>query len=211
MFDASVILVLAPHTDDGELGCGGSIAKFIAQGKQVHYTAFSTCAKSLSSDQPGDTLAKECKKATALLGIPAANLRLMDFEVRIFPSLRQQLLEEMVSLNQQIKPDLVLMPCSYDVHQDHATIHTEANRAFKSSSILGFELPWNQTKSALNYFIQLNEEQVAKKIAALKAYTSQSHRLYMKEEFTRSLALVRGVQAGASYAEAFEVCRIIHK
>ncbi len=39
------ILVLAPHTDDGEFGCGGSIAKFIEAGKEVFYAAFSTAEK----------------------------------------------------------------------------------------------------------------------------------------------------------------------
>ncbi len=74
MLDPQKILVLAPHTDDGELGCGGSIAKFCAEGKQVYYVAFSLCSKSLPQDLSPDTLAKECKKAVSILGIKAENV-----------------------------------------------------------------------------------------------------------------------------------------
>ncbi len=94
MFDPKTILVLAPHTDDGELGCGGSIAKFAEEGKKIYYAAFSLCSKSLPQGLAEDTLAHECKKATATLGIPADNVTLFDFEVREFPKLRQEILEE---------------------------------------------------------------------------------------------------------------------
>jgi LmbE family N-acetylglucosaminyl deacetylase len=94
MFDPKTILVLAPHTDDGELGCGGSLARFAEEGKKIYYAAFSLCSKSLPQGLPADTLAHECKNATAVLGIPASNITLLDFEVREFPKLRQEILEE---------------------------------------------------------------------------------------------------------------------
>ena len=58
------VLVLAPHTDDGELGCGGSIAKFLEQGKEVYYAAFSLCRRSLGEGLVPDTLEIEVKAAT---------------------------------------------------------------------------------------------------------------------------------------------------
>src|SRR5882724_7939140 len=102
MFDPKTILVLAPHTDDGELGCGGSISKFIAEKKQVHYVALSICSKSLAAGLPADTLARECETATAILGISPGNLILLDFDVRTFPTFRQEILEELVKLNKKI-------------------------------------------------------------------------------------------------------------
>ena len=209
MFDPKTILVLAPHTDDGELGCGGTIAKFITEGKEVWYAAFSICSKSLPQGLPADTLANECKKATSILGIHADHVTLFDFEVRIFPALRQEILEEMVKLNKKINPDLVFIPCSADIHQDHGVIHTEALRAFKNTSMLGYELPWNHAPFTSPFFINLSGKDVAKKSESLKAYQSQSHRNYMQEDFIRSLAKVRGVQANSEYAEAFEVYKII--
>jgi LmbE family N-acetylglucosaminyl deacetylase len=209
MFDPKKILVLSPHTDDGELGCGGSIAKFIQEGKEVWYAAFSLCSKSLPVGFPGDTLEHECKKATALLGIPSANVILFDFEVRVFPKHRQEILEELVSLNKKIAPDLVFIPAVADIHQDHGVMHEEALRAFKNCSLLGYELPWNHPPFTSPFFINLSADDIAKKSAALKEYHSQTHRNYMQEDFIRSLAKVRGVQSNTEFAEAFEVYKII--
>lgn len=63
------ILVLAPHTDDGELGLGGTISKLIELGKKVTYVAFSTAQQSVPEGFPKDILKTEVKKATAQLGI----------------------------------------------------------------------------------------------------------------------------------------------
>jgi LmbE family N-acetylglucosaminyl deacetylase len=209
MFDPGKILVLAPHTDDGELGCGGAVSKFIAEGKQVHYAAFSLCSKSLPAGLPADTLDYECKKATSVLGISPGHLSLFDFDVRNFEKYRQEILEELVKLNKQIDPDLVFIPSAADIHQDHGVIHTEALRAFKNSSILGYELPWNHPQFSSPFYIKLSSGDIDKKWEALKEYRSQAHRNYMQEDFIRSLAKVRGVQANTEYAEAFEVYKLI--
>jgi LmbE family N-acetylglucosaminyl deacetylase len=203
------ILVLAPHTDDGELGCGASIHKFASEGKEVFYVAFSICTKSLPEHMHPMTLANEVKKATEILGVKKENLVLFDFDVRHFPSHRQEILEEMVKLNASIKPDLVLMPNVNDIHQDHQTIYAEGLRAFKQTTILGYELPWNNLIFTTNTFIKLDEANIKQKIAALNEYKSQSARTYLNEDFIRSLARTRGVQIGTDYAEAFELVRWI--
>jgi N-acetylglucosamine malate deacetylase 1 len=209
MFNARKILVLAPHTDDGELGCGATIAKYCREGADVYYAAFCLCAKSLPPGLPPDTLEQECKAATALLGIRPENLILFNYEVRELPAARQQVLEELVTLQKKINPDLVFLPSSADVHQDHQVIHQEGLRAFKHTSIAGYELPWNNYSFTTTCFNRLGETELAAKIAALKAYRSQAHRNYMQEEFIRSLAKVRGVQCNNGYAEAFEIYRLL--
>ena len=209
MFNPKKILILAPHTDDGELGCGGSIARFCAEGKEVYYAAFCLCSKSLPDNLPSNTLELECKKATSLLGIPSSRLILFDYEVRQLPQSRQQILEELLKLNQQINPDMVLLPAASDVHQDHQVIHQEGLRAFKNTTFAGYELPWNNYSFRTNFFMKLSENDVNKKIEALQSYQSQSHRNYMQPDFIRSLAKVRGVQCNSEYAEAFELYKII--
>lgn len=209
MFTPNKILVLAPHTDDGELGCGGTIAKFCAEGKEVFYAAFCLCAKSLPAHLPADTLEHECKEATSILGIQPSNLILFDYEVRELPQVRQQILEELVKLNKEIAPDLVLLPASTDVHQDHQVIYQEGRRAFKNTTLAGYELPWNNPSIHTSFFNKLGETHLTKKIESLKAYRSQAHRNYMQEDFTRSLAKVRGVQCNREYAEAFELYKLI--
>lgn len=209
MLNAKRILVLAPHTDDGELGCGGAIARFCTEGREVYYAAFCLCSKSLPADMPSDTLAHECKKATAALGIKAENLVLYNYEVRELPAFRQQVLEELLQLNKRVHPDLVFLPAVSDVHQDHQVIHQEGLRAFKNTSFAGYELPWNNYSFSTNFFMKLSSGDVQTKINALKEYRSQAQRNYMQEDFIRSLARVRGVQCNSDYAEAFEIYKLI--
>jgi LmbE family N-acetylglucosaminyl deacetylase len=210
MLSPKTILILAPHTDDGELGCGGTISKFCNEGKEVFYAAFCLCSKSLSSNLPPDTLETECRNATASLGIPASNLILFNYEVRELPASRQQILEELLQLNKQINPDLVLLPAASDVHQDHQVIHQEGLRAFKNTTFAGYELPWNNYSFHTNFFMKLSARELEKKIAALNEYKSQSHRNYMNPDFIRSLAKVRGVQCNSEFAEAFEIYKLIN-
>jgi N-acetylglucosamine malate deacetylase 1 len=205
------ILVLAPHTDDGEFGCGGAIAKFISEGHDVHYVAFSAAERSVASELPRGILRKEVALATKVLGIPSANLETLTFEVRTFPSHRQDILEIMVKLDAKLSPDIVFLPSTADTHQDHQTISREGFRAFKKTTLLGYELPWNNLEFTTNAFIVLSDEQVTCKIDALAEYKSQAGRSYATPEFVRSLASVRGVQIGKKYAEVFEVIRWIMK
>ena len=209
MIHANKILILAPHTDDGELGCGGTIAKFCSEEKDVFYASFCLCSKTLGENMPTNTLEEECKKATASLGIKPENLILFNYEVRELPASRQQILEELLQLNKQIRPDLVLLPAASDVHQDHQVIHQEGLRAFKNTSFAGYELPWNNYSFRTNFFMKLTEQEIDKKIEALSQYRSQSHRNYMNPDFIRSLAKVRGVQCDNTYAEAFEIYKLI--
>lgn len=203
------VLVLAPHTDDGELGCGGTIARYCREGREVYYVAFSICTRSLPEGLAPDTLAKEVAAATKVLGIPPENLILFDYDVRRFKEFRQEILEEMVKIGRQLKPDLVFVPSPTDIHQDHQVISEEGLRAFKNTTILGYEMPWNNLSFNTRSFSILSDEDVTTKVEALKEYKSQAHRSYINENFIRSLATTRGVQIGATWAEAFEVIRFI--
>jgi len=201
------VLILSPHTDDAELGCGGSIAKFIENGSEIFYIALSSCEKSVPSEYPLDILKKEVKRATKVLGIPEKNLILCDFAVRDFPELRQKILDKLIEIREEIKPDIVLTPSSFDTHQDHQTVRQETLRAFKQCTILGYEQVWNNITFNTSAFIPLREEHIQKKIDALKCYETQKYRKYLNPEFIRGLAQTRGTQINEKYAEAFEVIR----
>ena len=203
------VLVLAPHTDDGELGAGGTVAKLIESGAEVYYAAFSTAEQSVPEGFPKDILKTEVKNATLRLGIPSDHLLIYNYEVRKLNYVRQEILEELIRLRKQIAPDLVLLPSLNDIHQDHSTVAQEGLRAFKQKTILGYELIWNNLTFSTSCFVQLNKNHIQKKCNALKAYASQQHRDYISEEFVASLARARGVQIGCQYAEAFEVIRLI--
>jgi LmbE family N-acetylglucosaminyl deacetylase len=201
------VLVLAPHTDDGEFGCGGSIVKFLEAKKEVFYVAFSTAEESVPPGFPKDVLVTEVKGATRRLGIPEDNLIIYRYEVRKLSYKRQEILEELVKLKNRLRPDLVLIPSPNDLHQDHQTVATEGIRAFKGVSIVGYELPWNTITFHTQLFIKLNRSHIEKKIHALKAYDSQKNKPYATEDFLWSWARTRGTQIGTDFAETFEVIR----
>jgi LmbE family N-acetylglucosaminyl deacetylase len=205
----SKILVLAPHTDDGEMGCGGTMHKLSQNGNQISYVAFSSCAESIQNGLPLDTLVHEVKQATLILGVKPENLHILDFKVRRFSEKRQDILEYLVALKHSLRPDVIFCPSTNDIHQDHSVIANEAIRAFKNSTILAYEGPWNNLKFENRCFVELSEDNIARKIESLQAYKSQNNRSYMTEEFLRSLAHVRGVTVQKRYAEVFDVVSMI--
>jgi LmbE family N-acetylglucosaminyl deacetylase len=209
MKSKKTILILAPHTDDGEFGCGGTIAKYVAEGARAVYVAFSAAEQSVLPHLPRDILRTEVRKATAALGIADEDCLVFDFEVRNFPGLRQSILDKMIELNRRYQPDMVFLPSGNDTHQDHQIIAQEGFRAFKRTTMLGYEVPWNNLDFRTSCFVDLSEENLMAKIRAVGTYESQKHRDYASAEFIRSLALTRGVQIGKRYAESFEVVRCV--
>jgi N-acetylglucosamine malate deacetylase 1 len=202
-------LVLAPHTDDGEFGCGGTIARLVDAGADVRYVAFSIATKSLPPGFAPDTLAREVREATTAIGLDEAALTIHDFEVRTFPEHRQAILELLIEIWEDWRPDAVLMPSLRDIHQDHQVIAAEGLRAFKRTTVLGYEIPWNNFNFDYQAFVALEREHVERKTAALARYESQQHRNYANPEYIWNLARAHGINVGREYAEVFEVYRVV--
>jgi N-acetylglucosamine malate deacetylase 1 len=203
------VLVLAPHTDDGEFGCGGTMARLVEEGAEVRYVAFSIATKSLPDGFPPDTLAREVLEATAELGIPESQLTVHDFPVRSFPAHRQDILELLIALWEEWPPDVVFQPSLHDVHQDHQVIAAEGLRAFKRTTILGYEIPWNNYDFAYQAYLALDRRHVEVKTAALARYASQQHRRYCDPEYIWNIARTHGINVNRDYAEVFEVYRVV--
>ncbi len=207
----SRILVLAPHTDDAELGAGASIAKWIEAGVDVHVAVFSTAEESLPDGSVPTRLADECHESLDVLGILRENRTVLSYPVRKLGYHRQEVLEHMVQLGRDLDPDWVLIPSGADLHQDHSTIHDEALRAFKHKTVLGYELPWNHITFSASAFVTFERRHLDKKWEALQRYESQLElaRPYFTLEFHESLARVRGLQVKHEWAEAFELIRVV--
>ena len=203
------ILVLTPHTDDGELGAGASITKWIEQGIRVVYAAFSSCKTITLEGFPNDILTSEVKEATKILGILGEDLCLLDYEVRTFSLHRQKILDDMITLKKDFDPQVILLPSKNDLHQDHRVIYEEGIRAFKDRTILSYEMPWNNLTFDNVCFSCLEERHMMKKKEALSKYNSQQNRKYLSEQFTEAQLRFRGVQIGVEFAEVFEVQRLI--
>jgi N-acetylglucosamine malate deacetylase 1 len=189
------ILALSPHTDDIELGCGGFLSKLSEAGHPVYVICFSRVYS-------GVDLYDEHKNSMDVLK-PAENW-ILEQKTREFN--RQEVLEVMIQAKGIIEPDIVLCPSSKDVHQDHAVIHSEAVRAYsKSSSLLGYDLPWNCRGFNPNYFVRLDKRHKEQKQQMLACYESQAGRSYFNKEFITSNLIFRGMQINYKYAEAFEL------
>jgi N-acetylglucosamine malate deacetylase 1 len=203
------VLVLAPHTDDGEFGCGGTMARLVEAGADVRYVAFSTATKSLPAGFPADTLAREVRDATTELGIPEDRLTVHNFEVRTFPERRQEILELLIALWEEWRPDAVLQPSHHDIHQDHQVVAQEGLRAFKRTTILGYEIPWNNFNFDYQAYFALERSHLERKVAALSKYGSQQHRRYADPEYIWNIARTHGINVNREYAEVFQVYRVV--
>src|SRR5690554_5236495 len=95
------VLVLAPHTDDGELGAGAFIAKLIEDGVKVTYVAFSTAEESVPDHLPKDILKTEVRAATKKLGIGEENLIIFNYQVRKLNYARQEILESLIKIKKE--------------------------------------------------------------------------------------------------------------
>jgi len=203
------VLVLAPHPDDGEFGAGGTLNQMAGNGARIHYVAFSPCIKSLPEGSADNRLHLELLEAAKHVGIASEDVHMLDFPVRDFTDNRQAILDRMIALRKEFSPQLVFLPNSTDIHQDHQVIHQEGLRAFKHCSMLGYELPWNNLDCKTNFHVKLNKSDMEAKFQALSCYESQKGRNYLSKDFVEGLALVRGTQVDSKYAEAFECVRWI--
>jgi LmbE family N-acetylglucosaminyl deacetylase len=206
------VLVLGAHPDD-EMGCAGLIYQLIQQGSYVEVYTFSRC-----EDLNGPELITEWQAALKGLGIDprfadsadrpiVPQVYLMSYPNRRLPEYRQDILDAL-DIGHRRGFDLVLCPTTYDVHQDHGTVAAEARRAFKDTTILGYELPLNTVNgSTLTAFVGLSPEAMDAKYAHAYAFKSQREKSYMNERYIEGLARVRGLQCGTLWAEAFEVIR----
>jgi LmbE family N-acetylglucosaminyl deacetylase len=199
------VLVLAPHTDDAELGSGASIARLVREGAEVQIVAFSAAEQSVPGHLPPDVNREDAVTSAAHLSIPEDQVRALEFPVRNFPEHRQGVLDALIELRSEIDPDVVIGPCSTDRHQDHEVIHVEMMRAFARKTVLGYELPWNCTSFEASAHVEVTEDDLMAKLKALASYRSQEARSYLSEEYLRSWAVMRGTQTGLALAEAYEV------
>ena len=206
------ILILSPHTDDAELGCGGTIIKLLEQNKEIHWIVFSIAEDSLPLETDKLKLQKEFISVTKELKLKPDEYTIYKYPVRKLSQFRQEILESLIKIKKEFNPDLVIGPSQNDFHQDHQVISNEMIRAFKmNSSILCYELPWNHIKFTSTYFVRLEEKHIEMKLKILNKYKTQINlnRYYFSEEMIKGLAMTRGAQINHKYAESFDVIRIL--
>lgn len=197
------VLAVAAHIDDLELGAGGTLHK-LRRDNLLHYVGLS-----LPPLVEREAFMQEFRASAGILGIEQDRTILRDFNPRNLFDSRGEILQLFYDLNVQLRPDLVLMPNSRDIHQSHEVVFAEARRAFKYTTLLGYELPWNSIEFSMDVFVTLSQEDVDAKVAAINAFATQKHRVFFSNDIVGDLARVRGKQIGRDYAECFELVRLV--
>ena len=136
----------------------------------------------------------------------------LDLPTRELHEHRQSILDYLINFacERKFPFDLVLCHSTYDQHQDHQTVQQEAFRAFKHTTILGYELPWNCRNFSSDVFVRLEQRHIDKKIAMLDCYKSQQQRPFMCKQYVEDVARMRGLQIGHPFAECFELIRGVY-
>ena len=205
-------LFIGAHPDDIEFGAGASIAKSTSLGIECHTLVFSDCHETITddSDSPGK-IVSESVQALQSLGVQSENMNWETFPLRRFNEKRQEILDILISQYRGINWGRIYIPNTFDTHQDHSVISQESIRAFKFTSLFGYELPWNNVDMDIKAFNSVNEEFLRRKIEALSKFNSQKDRFFSDESKIRSVLEFRGLQIGMKYAEGFQLIRHIEK
>ncbi len=198
------ILFIGAHPDDIELGCGALIAHIAGKTDLLCVT--------LSDNQKNPLLTQlvdEHYRSMETLGVPRDHVVLGPFETRRFPQARQEILEYFIQLNHSYHPEIVLVHTKADIHQDHGTITEEALRAFRGTTVLGFDVIRSSYGFFPSFLVEVSEEDVNKKVAALSHYKTYSDKYYFNEAITRATLVRNGALAERQYAEGFDILRIV--
>jgi N-acetylglucosamine malate deacetylase 1 len=203
-FSGRRVCFIGAHPDDIELGCGALISHIVDQTDILCVT--------LSDNQKNPDLINlpaEHFQSMAILGVPNEKVVLGQFETRRFPHARQEILEYMLNIHHEFKPEIVFVHTKSDIHQDHGTVTEEALRAFRGVTVLGFDVIRSSYGFFPNFLVEVTKEDVEKKVNALKAYKTYASRYYFDSEITRATLIRNGGLAERPFAEGFDILRIV--
>lgn len=204
LFHGKKVCFIGAHPDDIELGCGAFIANI--QGK-----ADILCV-TLSDNQKNPTLlglVEEHYRSMDVLGVPRSQVRLESFVTRRFPELRQEILEYLYRLNREHQPDIVFTHTRSDIHQDHQQTTEEVLRAFRGTTVLGFDALRSSYGFFPHFLAEVTDADVEKKIQALAEYSTYHDKYYFDAAVLRATLIRHGALAELPYAEGFDILRIV--
>jgi LmbE family N-acetylglucosaminyl deacetylase len=196
------VLCLGAHSDDIEIGCGGSILRLREQypAAVFHWVVFSA----------NEVREAEARRGATLFGGEALrDLRLEHFRDGFLPFVGAEVKEIFESLK-SVSPDLIFSPCREDAHQDHQLIGGLAWNTFRDHLILEYEIPkYDGDMGQPGVFFPLETGTCQRKVQCLlEAFQSQRAKRWFEEKIFFSLLRLRGMECNSpsGYAEAFH-CR----
>jgi LmbE family N-acetylglucosaminyl deacetylase len=192
------ILCLGAHSDDIEIGCGGTLLKLIRDHKnlEILWVVFSA----------GGARTREARQSASEFLAGAAKKRIVvkTFKGSFFPYQGERIKAYFESLK-SFEPDLVFTHYRDDRHQDHRVLSDLAWNTFRNHIVLEYEIPkYDGDLGVPNVFVQLDEDLCRRKIASLlNHFQTQGNKHWFSDQTFRALMRLRGVECAAEYAEAF--------
>lgn len=202
--EVDTVLCLGAHSDDIEIGCGGTLLQLIAANPQlsVHWVVFS-----------GGKVREGEARASAerfLAGAAHKSTEILDFRDSFFPDQWARIKEAIARLSKRVTPDLIFSHRLEDRHQDHRVIAELTWCAFRDHLVLEYEIPkYEGDLGQPNFYSPITEQICDDKITAVvECFESQSDKPWFDAELFRSLMRLRGSECNSPtrYAEAFH-CR----
>lgn len=197
------VLVISPHTDDAEVGAGGTLIKYEDEIDVLHI-ALSDCQdieRNLKYN-----LKHEFNDANDFLKV---NSEILNFPNRRFSEKSFEIRGEFERFKRLFNPEIILCPASCDIHQDHQVVYAEAFRVFRNNTILGYSNPRSSMGFRPNLYIELNRGEVDRKCELVAFYVSQMKEYYMQKDVILANLMSRGAEIGKQYAEGFEIIRMV--
>jgi LmbE family N-acetylglucosaminyl deacetylase len=204
LFHGKKICFIGAHPDDIELGCGAFISNIIGKTDILCVTLSDNQKNPLLSN-----LVEEHHHSMATLGVTGDHVRLESFVTRRFPELRQEILEYLYRLNHEYQPDIVFTHTRADIHQDHQQTTEEVLRAFRGTTVLGFDALRSSYGFFPHFLVEVSAADVERKIQALSAYSTYNDKYYFSEAVLRATLIRHGALAERPFAEGFDILRIV--
>ena len=195
------ILCLGAHSDDIEIGAGGTILSLIDSGVglSVHWCVLSGGVH---------RAAEAWNSAEAFLkGAADTRIETADFEDSFFPAQSRSIKQWLIDLRGRVTPDVVFTHARADAHQDHREVNQLTWNVFRDHFVLEYEIPkWDGDLCQPNMYVPLSKEVLERKIDLLHAhFGSQRSKDWFDRETFAGLARLRGMECRAPghFAEAF--------
>jgi LmbE family N-acetylglucosaminyl deacetylase len=200
------VLLLGAHSDDIEIGCGGTILRLIHENPEVQVTwvVFSAL---------GERGAEARYSAEEFLkDVRIKNVIVHEFRDGYFPYRGEEIKDIFEELKHETTPDLIFTHYRHDLHQDHRLLCELAWNTWRDHFILEYEIPkYDGDVGSPNFFVQLDRELCERKMATLiRFFQTQGNKHWFTAETFQALLRIRGVECKSpgGYAEAF-YCRKI--
>ena len=205
--DGLSILCLGAHSDDIEIGAGGSLLTWLGQGLKFHVH---WCVLSASGAREAEARASADE---FLKGAASARIEIMQFRNSFFPSQSSEIKTWFAALKSRTKPDLILTHRGDDLHQDHREVSRHTWATFRDQLILEYEIPkWDGDLSQPNLYVPIAADALQRKIRLLLAhFGTQASKDWFDEDVFRGLARLRGMECRAAerFAEAFIARKVV--